>query len=99
MMEPTLRTAPQSSEPGKNPRKQTRYRRRRAKMTLEQIALFNARAAFNARERRRRDPERVRAFARAKYWRALVRDPQGFRAKHRAIDSGYRPGVHVELVC
>jgi hypothetical protein len=74
------------------------YLRRRAKMTHEQIVAFNAHASALARERRRRDPEHIRALQRAKYRRALERDPAGFRLKHRAIDSGYHPGVHVELV-
>jgi hypothetical protein len=67
-------------------------------MTHEQIVIFNAHAAALARERRRRDPEHIRALQRAKYRRALQRDPEGFRLKHRSIDSGYQPGVCVELV-
>jgi hypothetical protein len=97
-MEATLRTSLQPPEPGKNTAKGTYYRRRRARMTPEQIEAFNARVAFNARERRRRDPQRARALARAKYWRRVARDPEGFRASRRAIDSGYQPGVYVELV-
>jgi hypothetical protein len=42
------------------------------------------------RERRKRDPERVRALDRAKYARRIARDPEGFRAKRRAIAARYR---------
>jgi hypothetical protein len=62
--------------------KQSYYRRRRAKMSPAQIAAFNDHASELARERRRRNPERVRALERAKYWR----------------QKGERPGVEVELV-
>jgi hypothetical protein len=61
------------------------YRRRRAKMSPRQIAAFNAHTAELARERRRRNPEHVRALERAKYW----------RQKERAAQN---PGVEVELV-
>jgi hypothetical protein len=93
------------AQPG-SPKKQSKlspYLRRRARMSPAQIAAFNARLAFNARERRKRNPERIRALERAKYWSGIARDPEGYRAKRRAPDSGYdpstyKPGVHVELV-
>jgi hypothetical protein len=79
----------------------TRYQEKRARMTPEEIAAFRARAAFNALERRRRDPERIRALERAKYERRLARDSEGYRAKRRAIARRYekkRRGVVVKLV-
>jgi hypothetical protein len=99
----TTEATPDRLTDKKPARTRSYYRRRRAKMTPQQIAAFNARLAFNARERRRRNPERIRALERAKYWRRIARDPEGFRAKRRAPDSGYdpstyKPGVHVELV-
>jgi len=63
-----------------------RYRLRRAAMTPEQIADSNAHANALARMRRKRDPERVRALDRAKYARRVARDPEGYRAKRRAIE-------------
>jgi hypothetical protein len=54
-------------------------------MSPRQIAAFNAHTAELARERRRRNPEHVRALERAKYW----------RQKERAAQN---PGVEVELV-
>jgi hypothetical protein len=51
--------------------------------------------------------EKARARGRAKYARRMARDPEGFKAKRRAIDVRYRlkkkraehpKGVHVELV-
>jgi len=78
------------------------YQEKRARMTPEQIAAFRARAAFNALERRRRDPEKIRALECAKRVRRLARDPEGYRAKRRAIARRYEKkrqrGVHVELV-
>ena len=59
-------------------------------MTPEQIADSNAHANALARERRKRDPEHVRALERAKYARNIARDPEGFRAKRRAIQARYR---------
>ena len=58
-------------------------------MTPEQLALFNAHARVLARERRKRDPERIRALERAKYARRVARDPEGYRAKRRAIEVRY----------
>jgi hypothetical protein len=40
--------------------------------------------------RRKRDPEHARALDRAKYARRIARDPEGFRAKRRAIEARYR---------
>ena len=48
------------------------------------LATQSARVAARARERRKRDPEGVRALERAKYARRIARDPEGFRAKCRA---------------
>jgi hypothetical protein len=42
-----------------------------------------------ARERRKADPEHARALDRAKYARRMERDPEGFRAKRRAIEVRY----------
>ena len=36
------------------------------------------------------DPEHVRALERAKYVRRVARDPEGYRAKRRAIEVRYR---------
>jgi len=66
-----------------------RYRLRRAAMTPEQIADSNAHANALARERRKRDPEHVRALDRAKYARRIARDPEGYRAKRRGIEVRY----------
>jgi hypothetical protein len=40
--------------------------------------------------RRKRDPEKARALDRAKYARAIARDPEGFRARRRMIAARYR---------
>ena len=61
-----------------------RYRLRRAAMTPEQLAASNAHATTLARERRKRDPEHVRALDRAKYARRIARDPEGLRSRTRA---------------
>ena len=53
-------------------------------MTPEQLALFNAHARVLARERRKRDPERVRALERAKYARRMAHDPEGLRSRTKA---------------
>ena len=55
-----------------------------------QFASRNARIVALARERRKRDPEHVRALDRAKYARNIARDPEGFHAKRRAIQARYR---------
>jgi hypothetical protein len=66
-----------------------RYRLRRAAMSPEQLAAFNAHTNTLARERRKADPEHVRALERAKYVRRVARDPEGYRAKRRAIEVRY----------
>ena len=54
-------------------------------MSPEQKRLaLNARGRFLARERRTRDPERVRARERAARVRHKARDPEGFRARCHA---------------
>jgi len=77
--------SPGKHEKGDSSSNQTYYRRRRAKMNPAQIDAFNAHLAELARERRRRNPERVRALERAKRARRLQRASQS-------------PGVEVELV-
>jgi hypothetical protein len=47
---------------------------------------LNARARELARMRRKCAPEYIRALDRAKYARRMERDPEGFRAKRRAIE-------------
>jgi hypothetical protein len=50
----------------------------------------NAHIVALARERRHRDPDKARALDRVKRARAIARDPEGFRAKRRAIQARYR---------
>jgi hypothetical protein len=64
-----------------------RYRLKRAAMTPEQIAAYNAHANTLAKARRQRDPEKARALERAKYARRIARDPEGYHAKRRVIDA------------
>jgi hypothetical protein len=74
-------------------------------MGPEEIAAFNTHANALARQWRKRDPEKVHALERAKYARRMARNPIGYRAKRRAIETRYRQkklakstGVEVELI-
>jgi hypothetical protein len=65
-------------------------------MSRHEIAAFNARSAELARERRRRNPEKIRALQRAKYARQKQRrNPDRFS---NPDDYSENPGVEVELV-
>jgi hypothetical protein len=89
----------QRVQPQRQPR--LTYQEKRGAMTAEELAAFRAHSAQKAKERRRRDPERIRALERAKYERRLARDSEGYRAKRHQIQNRYyrkRRGVQVELV-
>lgn len=70
-------------------------------------AIYHAHINALVRERRKRDPEKVRARDRAKYLRRVQRDRAGFMATRRAQALRRRQqkkvvdeaGLVIELVC